>query len=245
MEPSQGTWWVSILQWVKGREWGKERGRGRVPEEEGERERVVKKNRTQKTVIFVSINPAPVSHIFYPLETTCSFCLSAGVTAPRRSVCMSAAKVQLECTTIDTSEPQIQKHVHIMEHMVITTINLSGHHTYSHARAAVPHRSPYLHVDTSAHTHTQTKTETTSQMLTAHTFTRGHLCLCLFPLLSTWLCCAPHCAPSMSAIWNQTPMVQHLAEVIHLLFFFLESLTMLSFVQLRLAPSDESSSVLP
>lgn len=107
-----------------------------------------------KTVIFVSINPAPVSHIFYPLETTCSFCLSAGVTAPRRSVCMSAAKVQLECTTIDTSEPQIQKHVHIMEHMVITTINLSGHHTYSHARAAVPHRSPYLHVDTSAHTHT-------------------------------------------------------------------------------------------
>lgn len=32
----------------------------------------------------------------------------------------------------------------------------------------------------------------------------GHLCLCMFPLLSTWLCCAPN----MSAIWNQTPMDQ-------------------------------------
>lgn len=44
---------------------------------------------------------------------------------------------------------------------------------------------------------------------------RGHLCLCMFPLLSTWLCCAPHCAHSTPAIWNQTPMDQHPAGVIH------------------------------
>lgn len=37
----------------------------------------------------------------------------------------------------------------------------------------------------------------------------GHLWLCMFPLLSTWLCCAPHCSHSMPPIWNQTPMDQH------------------------------------
>lgn len=47
---------------------------------------------------------------------------------------------------------------------------------------------------------------------------QGHLCLCVFPLLSTWLCCAPHCAPSMPPIWNQTPMDQYPAGVIRLSF---------------------------
>lgn len=165
-----------------------------MPEEEGERERVVKKNRTQKTVIFVSINPAPVSHIFYPLETTCSFCLSAGVTAPRRSVCMSAAKVQLECTTIDTSEPQIQKHVHIMEHMVITTINLSGHHTYSHA-----HTHTHVlqsHIEAHIFMLTRVRTHTHKQRQRQH-----HKCSLLTHLPGdTCVSACSHCCPLGCAV---------------------------------------------
>lgn len=43
----------------------------------------------------------------------------------------------------------------------------------------------------------------------------GHLWLCVFPLLSTWLCCAPHCSHSMPPLWNQTPMDEHPAGAAH------------------------------
>lgn len=141
------------------------------------------------------------------LEILASFPF-AGVTI-LREVCMSAAKVQLECKWINTSE-------------LIHT-----HHTHKHI----------LSVERHAHTSACISVVYVECMNTCSSaYTRGHMdmhgltnkhtlthtgCLAgtpVSPLLSTWLCCAPHCAPGMPAIWNQTPMDQHPAGAIHCSF---------------------------
>jgi len=39
-----------------------------------------------------------------------------------------------------------------------------------------------------------------------------HLCLCVFPPVSTWLCCAPHCAPSSTPSETRHPWTSMLLE---------------------------------
>lgn len=123
---------------------------------------------------------------------------------------MSAAKVQLECKWINISQ-LIHTH-HTLKHIIYTQIQMHVSHMWSVWTHALC---------TAAHVHVDTWSCLVSQINTlSHTLgaQQGHLCLCVFPLLSTWLCCAPHCAPGMPAIWNQTPMDQHPAGAIHCSF---------------------------